>query len=148
MRTRKIDPDAPLKARCPIKIPFSDLDPAGVVWHGRFFKYFELARTQLMEDIGYGYADMHESGFAWPVVDASVRYIKPLVFNQLVVLTAALAEWELRLVVDHEIENESGEICVRATTVQVPVSRESNEFKMCSPSRLIECVEARLAATT
>lgn len=148
MRARRIDPDAPLKARCTIRIPFSDVDPAGIVWHGRFFKYFEIARTQLMDDIGYGYAEMHRSGFSWPVVDASVRYVKPLIFNQEVIVTAALSEWELRLMVDHQIENETGEVCVRATTVQVPVNRETNQFILGSPSRLIECVESRLAAVT
>ena len=28
-----------------IKIPFHDLDSGNVVWHGRYFKYFESART-------------------------------------------------------------------------------------------------------
>ena len=36
-----------------IKVPFHDLDPGNVVWHGRYFKYFESARTLLFEGIGY-----------------------------------------------------------------------------------------------
>jgi len=146
MRINKIDPDFPLQASHALKIPFCDLDPAGVVWHGRFFRYFELARAQLLDEIGYGYAEMHESGYNWPVVDANVRYLKPLLLNQNVVVTAALSEWEFRLKVDHQIVNESDELCVRATTVQVPVLRETNEFRLGSPDRLIECVESKLAS--
>ena len=148
MRAKKIDPKAPLQSSCSVRVPFSDLDPAGVVWHGRFFRYFELARAQLLEEIGYGYAEMYESGFNWPVVDAGIRYLKPLRLHQQVVVTAALVEWELRLKVDHQIVDEAGDVCARASTVQVPVDRTSNEFRLGSPARLIECVEARLATVT
>jgi acyl-CoA thioester hydrolase len=142
----RIDHNSPLLASCSLRIPFNDLDPAGVVWHGRFFKYFEQARARQMDEIGYGYAEMYESGFNWPVVDARIRYHKPQVLNQEIVIIAALVEWELRLKVDHEIITKAGELCARATTIQVPVNRVTNEFHLGLSGRLIECVEARLAS--
>lgn len=135
-----------LSASCALEIPFNDLDPAGVVWHGRYFKYFELARARLMEDIGYGYEKMHDSEYTWPVVDARVRYLKPLKLNQQVTVTAVLKEWELRLKVDHEIVDGSGAVFARATTIQVPVRRDTNELQLSCPAGLVERVEARLAA--
>lgn len=135
-----------LSASCALEIPFNDLDPAGVVWHGRYFKYFELARARLMDDIGYGYEKMHDSGYTWPVVDARVRYLKPLKLNQQVTVTAALKEWELRLKVYHEIVDASGAVFARATTIQVPVRRDTNELQFGCPAGLVERVEARLAA--
>ena len=30
-----------------ITIPFFDLDPMNVVWHGNYIKYFEIARCNL-----------------------------------------------------------------------------------------------------
>lgn len=48
-----------------LSVPFFDLDSAGVVWHGRYFRYFELARARLLDDIGYGYGEMAASGFIW-----------------------------------------------------------------------------------
>ena len=145
---RRIDPDSPLCASHRFRVPFNDLDPAGMVWHGRYFKYFEIARAKLMDDLGYGYARMHESGVIWPVVDANVRYRKPLRLNQLVVVTAMLQEWELRLKVQHEIVNEDGDVCSRATTIQVPVAGDSMEIQMGSPRELIESVESRLDAAS
>ena len=144
----KIDPNSPLLASHAFRVPFNDLDPAGMVWHGRYFKYFELARAQLMDDLGYGYAKMHESGVIWPVVDASVRYRKPLRLNQPVTVTAMLVEWELRLKVLHEIVDETGEVCSRATTIQVPVSGETMEIKLGTPADLVERIESRLNSTT
>jgi acyl-CoA thioester hydrolase len=141
---KRIDPNSPLQSSHRLRIPFNDLDPAGMVWHGRYFKYFECARSQLMDEVGYGYAQMHESGYLWPVVDVNVRYLKPLLLNQNIVVTAVLQEWELRLKVDHEIVNENGDVCARATTIQVPVHPDSMEIRIGAPKVLIDKVEARL----
>jgi acyl-CoA thioester hydrolase len=127
-----------------LRIPFYDLDPAGIVWHGRYFKYFESARCALLEDIAYGYEAMKKSGFMWPIVDASVRFVHPLTFNQEVSVIACLREWELRLVMDYRIEDKKGVVFTRARTVQVPIELETNELRLGSPNNLIENVRKRL----
>ena len=39
-----------------LKVPFHDLDPLQVVWHGNYFKYFDIARFGLFEKAGI---DLH-----------------------------------------------------------------------------------------
>ncbi len=133
-----------LTASIDIRVPFFDLDPAGVAWHGRYFQYFELARCELLESIDYSYERMMDSGFLWPVADTSVRYLRPLTLNQTVLVTACLREWELRLVIDYKIEGEDGAVCTRARTVQVPVHADTLELTLGSPQELIDNVEDRL----
>ena len=133
-----------LTASIDIRVPFFDLDPAGVAWHGRYFQYFELARCELLESIDYCYERMMDSGFLWPVADTSVRYLRPLTLNQTVLVTACLREWELRLVIDYKIEGEDGAVCTRARTVQVPVHADTLELTLGSPQELIDNVEDRL----
>lgn len=133
-----------LTAVARLRVPFFDLDSAGVVWHGRYFQYFELARAQLLDDIGYGYAEMAASGFVWLVTDTTVRYVKPLVLNQEITVTASLREWEMRLVIDYCIEDEAGKVCTRGTTTQAPVDAETRSLAFGSPGELIKKVEARL----
>ena len=41
-----------------IDVPFYDLDPKNVVWHGNYVKYLEVARCDLLSKIGYTYDDM------------------------------------------------------------------------------------------
>ena len=135
-----------LMASAHFKIPFHDLDPGNVVWHGRYFKYFEMARSMLFEGIGYSYKEMAESGFLWPVVDTNVRYIRPLVLDQEVRVTAYLKEWELRLVVDYEIVDVQGVTCTRARTVQAPVDAITHELAFGSPEILVNSVQERLRA--
>lgn len=133
-----------LTASVKIRIPFFDLDPTGVAWHGRYFQYFELARCELLEGIDYSYKEMVDSGFLWPMADTSVRYTKPLTLNQVVIVTACLREWEMRLVVDYKIEDEDGTVFTTARTIQVPVKADTMELTLGSPQVLIDNVDQRL----
>jgi acyl-CoA thioester hydrolase len=127
-----------------MRVPFHDVDPAGVVWHGRYFKYFEQVRRTLLEDLDYSYESMMASGYIWPVVDASVRFVRPLQLDQTFRVSACIAEWELRLVVEYRIHGEDDILYTKARTVQVPVDATTRELLIGSPRRLIEKIERRL----
>lgn len=134
-----------LTASTTLKIPFHDIDPAGVAWHGRYFKYFEQARVILLEDINYSYAGMLESGYLWPVAETKVRYVHPLLLDQQVTVSAVLTECEFRLVVDYKIHNEEGMLCTKARTIQVPVNAKTLELQLGCPDILQESVSRRIA---
>lgn len=127
-------------------VPFHDVDPAGAAWHGRYFKYFENARCALLNEVDYSYRGMRDSGYLWPVVDTTVRYVRPLVLDQAFQVTACLREWEVRLVVDYKIEDENDLICTKARTVQVPVDAITKEISFGSPRILVDNVRRRLQA--
>jgi acyl-CoA thioester hydrolase len=89
---------------------------------------------------------MRDSGYLWPVVDTTVRYVRPLVLDQTFQVTACLREWEVRLVVDYKIEDENDFICTKARTVQVPVDAITREMSFGSPRILVDNVQRRLQA--
>jgi len=128
-----------------LRIPFHDLDPAGMVWHGRYFKYFEAARSALMDNIGYSYVEMKQSGLLWPIVDAQVRYVRPLSLHQDIYVSAVLKEWDMRLVVEYRIKDEKGLICTRAKTVQVAVDAETGVMRLGLPSEFVDRVDRLLS---
>ena len=130
-----------LTASISTRVPFHDLDATGVVWHGRYFKYLESARCALLERLGYSYEAMLESGFLWPVVDSQIRYVQPLTLNQQVKAIACLREWEFNLTVDYRLENEEGQICTRARTVQVPVDAVTSELRLGCPAVFVQKVD-------
>jgi acyl-CoA thioester hydrolase len=86
-----------------------------------------------------------DSGFVWPVVDANVRYVRPLTLDQRFTVTAALREWELRLVIDYRICDLEGKEFTRGRTVQVPLDSETLELHMGTPELLMQRVKQRLA---
>ena len=56
-----------------LRIPFNDVDPMQVVWHGNYFRYMEQVRCELLRQIDYGYREMEASGFAWPIIDTRMK---------------------------------------------------------------------------
>jgi acyl-CoA thioester hydrolase len=122
-----------------IEVPFHDVDAMGIVWHGNYLKYFEIARCALLESIGYGYRQMNESGYAWPIVALRVRYPKPATFGQRITVSASIKEFEHRLRIAYLITDAStGQRLTRAFTVQVAVDMATNEVCFASPPVLLQ----------
>jgi acyl-CoA thioester hydrolase len=123
-----------LKAEIQIKIPFQDVDVMGIVWHGNYLRYFEEVRAELLDKVDYGYFQMKDSGYAWPIVDARVKYIKPLHLQQIIQVKARLVEYECQIKIEYEIfDVETGERTTKGYTKQVAVDMGSNEMCFVSP---------------
>ncbi len=128
-----------------ILVPFFDIDTMNVVWHGHYVKYLEVARCALLDKIGHNYTQMLESGYAWPVIDMQLRYVRGAVFGQTINVRASLVEWENRLKVNYLITDlASGERLTRASTVQVAVEVASREMQLASPKVFTNAVEKAL----
>ena len=90
---------------------------------------------------------MRDSGYAWPVIDCHLRYVRSARYGQRIVVRATLAEYENRLKIVYEIrDRDSGERLTRGSTVQVAVSIASGELQFVSPKALVERVEGRRCA--
>ena len=94
-----------LSAEALIEVPFHDVDVMDVAWHGHYVKYFELARCALLRRLDYDYPQMRDSGYAWPVVECYLKYVRPARYGQQLRARATLREWENRLRFDYEIRD-------------------------------------------
>lgn len=120
-----------------LQVPFYDCDPLAIVWHGNYAKYFEQARCALMDAIDYGYAQMHDSGYAWPVIDLHVRYVKAIKVDQRLRVQALIEEWEYRLKIVYAITDAAtGERLAKGHTIQVAVTIPDFEMQYNSPEIL------------
>ena len=135
-----------LTAVVTLRIPFHDVDSARVVWHGHYFKYFEVARCALLDRIGYNYETMAETGIVWPIVKSSTKFLRPLVFNQVVRVAAQLKEWDMHLLMKYRIEGEDGRLYTEGSTTQVPLDADSLELQFGTPAFLLERMEDYIAA--
>ena len=127
------------EASIELEIPFHDVDSMGVVWHGNYFRYLELARCALLRQFDYGYRQMAESGFIWPIIDTRLKFIAPLKFEQRVRVVARLKEYEYRLRIDYEMfDATSGLRLCKGYTIQVAVEQASGEMRLASPEILLQ----------
>jgi len=132
-----------LTASAEIVVPFHDLDPVDIVWHGNYVKYLEVARDELMHRIGYSHDAMLASGFVWPVVEMKLRYLQPARLRQKLRVRASVLEYEQRLKIVYDISDAtSGRRLTRAHTVQVAVRVDTGEMLFQTPQVLREKIAA------
>ena len=129
----------PISHEVEVQVPFYDVDPMHIVWHGNYLKYFEQARAALMYSIGYGYREMKESGYSWPIIDISARYGGSATVGDTLIVTATVREWETRLRISYRIVNKrTGKRITRGKSVQVAVDMKTGEMCYRSPAILLE----------
>ncbi|XZG71015.1 acyl-CoA thioesterase [Chitinibacteraceae bacterium HSL-7] len=110
-------------------VPFHDLDPMNVVWHGNYARYFEVARTALMQSLDYDIPQMRESGLIWPIIELNTRFARPMRYQQRVRVTARLMACRNWLKIAYTITDaQSGERLTRGHTLQAACDRASGEM--------------------
>ena len=131
-----------MKAEVEIQVPFHDVDGMHVVWHGHYYKYFEVARTKLLQSIDYDVHEMKASGYSWPIVETNCKYVRPILYDQLIQVSAKIQEYENRLKIIYRISDaKTDEKLATGHTTQVAVDLKNNEMCFVSPKILLKKVE-------
>ena len=87
------------------EVPFHDCDPLGVVWHGHYYKYLELARTALFRRHRIDGLDLIPLALKMYVVESECRHIAPLRYGDRYRVSAWFVETEQRLHVAYDVHN-------------------------------------------
>ncbi|MFC6277246.1 acyl-CoA thioesterase [Psittacicella hinzii] len=125
------------------QIQFFDTDAMGIMWHGNYVKYLEMARCAFLDQINYSYDVMEHQGYGWPVVQVNIKYVKPTVFKQKIKIIVQLVEYESSLKFDYLIlDAQTGTRLTKASTMQVAVSLDTQELQLQTPESLRRVVEA------
>ena len=121
-----------------IRVRYQETDQMGVVYHGNYFAYFEMGRTELLrEATGCSYRDVEERGVMMVVSEARCRYLKPARYDDLLTLrtrvanvTAASLAHEYELYRDDELLVKGGTtlVCVDKRGKIVPVPEWIRNF--------------------
>jgi acyl-CoA thioester hydrolase len=74
-----------------VRVRFADTDAMGVVNHAAYLPYLEEARVEYLRSVGHPFGTMREEGFELPVVELTARYLRPVVFDELVDVHLVLA---------------------------------------------------------
>jgi acyl-CoA thioester hydrolase len=107
-----------------LEVPFHDLDPLFVAWHGWYYKYFEIARTALFRAHHIDAIDMIPLNLGFYVVETRARHIKPLRYGERFRVAAWFTEHESRVGVAYEVPSEkAGHRVARGKTTLVPTHR-------------------------
>lgn len=105
------------------RIPFHDLDPLQIVWHGNYLKYFDIARFGLFKQAGLDlYQYFLDRQLIFPVTRSSAKHIVPLRYDDEFVCRATVTEAVYKIAMSFEIRLAgNGQICSRGKSEQVAV---------------------------
>lgn len=124
----------PLRHRVERVVRFEEVDPLGIVWHGRYPSYFEDARVALGERYGIGYLDFHQQGIVAPIRKLHVDYHRPLRFSEPLTIEGVL-HWAEAARLNHEfiIRNANGEVTTSGYSVQMLMDTEERLLLVVPP---------------
>jgi acyl-CoA thioester hydrolase len=112
-----------------MSVPFFDLDPMQIVWHGNYLNYFEIARAALFEHYGVDlYSYYEREKIIFPIIRTSTKHIFPLRHRDEIICKATLVDANIKLVVDFEVRKTAdNSVCARGRTEQVAVKTPDME---------------------
>ena len=64
-----------------LRVRFAETDAMGIVHHAAYLPYFEEARVAYLDSIGHPYTSVRDDGIDFAVLEAYVRYLSPLAFD-------------------------------------------------------------------
>jgi len=60
-----------------LRVRYAETDRMGVVYYANYLVWFEVARANLLRDLGWTYREMEETGVFLPVIEAQCEYRRP-----------------------------------------------------------------------
>ena len=115
-----------------LTVPFHDLDPMRIVWHGNYMKYFDQTRFALFDHAGVNlYQYLLDKNYVFPITKTSTKHIAPLQPNDEFICKATVVEARYKISMEFEIRSLSdGTLCTRGTSDQVAVIMPKMEMEL------------------
>ncbi len=100
-----------------IKVRYAETDQMGVVYHGNYMQYLEIARIEWLNGLGISYKSMEENGVMLPVYNIDITYKKSAQFDDLLKVVVTLRKLPtVRIIFDYKIYNQNNELLTIAST--------------------------------
>ncbi len=96
-----------LTATTTIRVRYGETDQMGYVYYGNYAEFFEVARVEMLRDLGFSYKEMEATGVMMPVLEYKSKYLKPAKYDELLTIKTSIAELpNTRICFNFEVFNE------------------------------------------
>ena len=103
-----------------VKVRYAETDQMGVVYHGNYAQYLEIARIEWLDDLGISYKKMEEDGIMLPVYELNLKFKKSARFDDVLRIETSLAgKPNVKIEFDYRIFNQDDELLTEAHTTLV-----------------------------
>lgn len=136
------DNDARKSSEVRFTVPFHDLDPMQMVWHGNYLKYFEVARSALFAQSGVDLFDyFKKTNCLFPIIKTATKHVASLMYLDEFKCKAFIVEAKYKIVMDFQIRLlKNNQLCARGRTEQVAVKYPEKEILFEIPKDIREAL--------
>ena len=83
---------------------YYETDQMGIIHHSNYIRWFEEARTNLLDQLGFGYDQMEKLGIIIPVLAITCTYKSMVYYNDRVYIIPKIEEFNgIRLTISYRI---------------------------------------------
>jgi acyl-CoA thioester hydrolase len=75
-----------------VRVRYAETDQMGVAYHGNYFAWFEVGRTDLLRQRGLTYRQLEQQDLRLPVIETHVRFHKPARYDDVLEIRTRLLE--------------------------------------------------------
>ena len=109
-----------------VRVRYCETDRMGIAHHGSYVAWFEEARTEYLRGRGKTYRQMEDEGNLLQVVDMSIRYVKPIDYDDVALVSVRMKERaNVAFTLEYRVQRESdGAITATGETRLACVGRD------------------------
>ena len=124
------------------RVRYRECDPMGVVYHAHYLDYFEYARTEALRTLGITYRELEERGIIMPVVEATVRYLRPAYYDDVLAIHTMFESMpRVKVPIRYEVRRKGGNrLLTTGKVVLCFVDRRRNR-PIPAPPEVVACFE-------
>lgn len=75
-----------MKTATEIAVRYAETDKMGIVYHANYLIWFEVARTDFLNKLGFPYQRLEDAGIMSPVLKVDIDYGKPFTYGDTAVV--------------------------------------------------------------
>ncbi|EKU47065.1 1,4-dihydroxy-2-naphthoyl-CoA hydrolase MenI [Staphylococcus massiliensis] len=105
---------------------YQETDKMGVIYHGNYATWFEVARTDYILKLGLNYTEMEKAGVVSPVTVLHIDYVKSVTYPNVVRVKTWVSSYSrIRSRYQYEIYNEDDEVVTKGYTDNICIQKDS-----------------------
>lgn len=115
-----------------VKVRYAETDQMGVVHHGNYAEYLEIARLDWLDQLGVSYKLLEKEGVMLPVYELNTKFIKPAYFDDVLRIETQLKELpRVKIEFSYQVFNQYDELITTAYTILVFMDSETKRPIRC-----------------
>ena len=120
-----------MKTVTKIETRYPDCDRMGIVHHAVYPIWYEMARMEFFEKLGFSFKDMNELGVNPAMVDLHLQYKAPATYPQTLYITVKMGEYDpKKLELLYETKAEDGTVINTCRTYHIWTGPDNRSYNL------------------